>query len=128
MAKGNAPSTRTKKLENVPVSWAQAIRDMVISAINKGQLPIFGLFLVILMLIYKMPEADVSKLVFEILDSLRRGEFVAYILLSITIFGWFVHARVMRKTFTDEAKRIGREKSNLQSQLAGIKFKSSNKT
>jgi len=126
MAKGSAPSPR-KNQENTPVSWAQAIRDMVISAINKGQLPIFGLFLVILMLIYKMPETDVSKLVFEILDSLRRGEFIAYILLGITAFGWLAHARIMRKTFTDEARRIGREKSNLQSQLADIKFKSSNK-
>jgi len=110
------------------MSWAQALRDMVVSSINKGQLPIFGLFLVILMLIYKMPEADVSRLVFEILESLRKGEFIAYILLGITGFSWFVHSRSMRKKFSDETKRIGREKSALQSKLDGVKFKSSDHT
>lgn len=100
---------------------------MVVAAINRGQLPIFGAFLVVLVLIIKMPSEDVSKLVFDILRSLRHGEFIAYILLACTGGGWFVHARIMRKLFSDEVERIGREKSRLQSNLAGMKFKSSNK-
>lgn len=125
MAKANTQSARTKKQENIQISWAQAVRDMVVAAINKGQLPIFGFFLVILMLIYKMPEGDVAKLVFEMLSSLKKGEFVAYILLILSVSGWIYHARIMRREFSIEAKRIGREKSNLQSQLAGVKFISS---
>lgn len=109
------------------MSWAQALRDMVVSAINRGQLPVFGFFLVLLMLFFKMPAEDVSKLVFEILESLRHGELVAYVLLTVACVGWFTHARTMRRLFSAEAERIGREKSALQSRLAGVKFESSDK-
>lgn len=125
MAKAQTPSTRGKRPKNGTMSWPQALRDMVVSAINRGQLPLLGFFMLLLMLVFKMPAEDVSRLVFELLQALRHGEFVAYILLVITAGGWFAHARKMRQLFSAEAERIGREKSKLQEQLAGIKFGSS---
>jgi len=107
------------------MSWAQAFRDMVIAAINRGQLPIFGFFVLLLALIVKMPNEGVSKLVFEILGSLHHGELVGYILCIIIIFFWYAHVRIMRKSFSAEFKRIGQEKSSLQSKLANVPFESS---
>jgi hypothetical protein len=108
------------------MTWAQALRDMVVASINRGQLPVFGIFFVLLMLVWKMPGEDVSKLVFEIFALLRNGELFAYILAFLLGIGWFVHARIMRKVFSDEFERIGLEKSELQGKLAGKKFGSSN--
>ena len=126
MAKNSGTSNTTKKQRRESFGWSQAFRDMVVSAINRGQLPVFGTFLVILMLLWKMPGNDVSKLVFDILDSLRRLEFLAYLFLVVVCIGWFIHARVMRSAFSAEAERMGREKSELQRKLASTQFKSSN--
>lgn len=100
---------------------------MVVASINRGQLPIFGFFLVIVMLIWKMPAEDVSRLVFELLTSLRQAELIAYVISAILAVGWFAHSRVMRKVFSEEFERIGREKTSLQSQAAGAAYKSSDK-
>lgn len=112
---------------NGKMSWAQAVRDMVVSSINKGQLPLFGIFFVFCLLILKMPAEDVSALVFELAKALNEGESIAYILLCITLVAWYAHAKFMRKAFSDEAARIGNEKSDLQSKMAGVKFGSSDK-
>jgi hypothetical protein len=109
------------------VTWAQACRDVVVTAINRGQLPVLGLLFLVALVLLKMPEEDVSKLVFSIVESFRRWELVAYPLLLITVGGWCWHAKWMRKAFSDEAERIGREKSVLQSVVSGVKYKSSNR-
>lgn len=116
------------KTANGRMTWAHAWRDMVVSSINKGQLPVFGLFLLALAVIYKMPSQDVSRMVFRILASLRHGEGFSYPLFLASLVGWYTHARYQRKAFSDECSRIGKEKSNLQSRLAGKHFKSSNKS
>lgn len=115
------------KTTNGRMSWAHAFRDMVVSSINKGQLPVFGLFLLALAIIYKMPPEDVSRMVFQIFGSLRHGEGISYPLLAASLVGWYTHARYQRKLFSDECARIGKEKSSLQDRLAGKHFKSSNR-
>ena len=107
--------------------WSQALRDMVISSINRGQLPILGFFIVLVALIFRMPADDVSKLVLDIFTSMKHGETISYPLLIASLFGWFSHARWQRKEFSKECARIGKEKSDLQSKLANRKFKSSDK-
>lgn len=109
------------------VSWAQAVRDMVIASINRGQLPILGIIGIATVLTFRLPEQDISRVVFEIVAALKKGELWAYVLEGLTLFGWFTHAKVMRKIFSAEAERIGCEKSKIQSKSAGVEFKSSDK-
>lgn len=108
-------------------SWAQAVRDMVVTSMNRGQLPILGTIGVVLLLISRMPEQDISRLVFEIFSALRSGELWAYVAEFGTVGAWFVHAKLMRKMFSEEVERIGREKSAIQGKAARAKFNSSNK-
>ncbi len=109
------------------MSWAQAFRDIVVTSMNRGQFPVLGMIALAMLLIWRLPEEKTGELVFSILAALRQGELWAYIFLVLVIAGWYLHSKWMRKMFSAEAKRIGREKSGLQSQLSGERFKSSNR-
>ena len=123
----NAPTKEPRRKSPNGVTWAQACRDIVVTSMNRGQLPVLGMLAVALLLIWKMPNEEASKLVFEVVASLRRGEMWGYPALLATLAGWFFHTKSMRKSFSAEAERIGREKSDLQSTLSGVKYKSSNR-
>lgn len=118
----------TKPAKPTGYTWAQAVRDIVVTSINRGQLPILGMIAVALLVLYRLPEGDIAKLALEVVESLRRGEFWAYLIELATVVAWYVHSRAMRKAFSDEAERIGREKSRVQSQAAGVEFKTSNRS
>lgn len=107
------------------VGWAQAVRDIVVASINKGQLPILGLLSVILLIIWKMPPADMTEIAKGAFQDLKAGQYVAYLVCFLLICGWYAHTKGMRKQFSLEFERIGNEKSKLQSDAAGAKFKSS---
>lgn len=109
------------------VTWAQAFRDTVIASMNRGQLPVLGGMFIFALIIWKMPEQDVSKLAFMILENIKKFQLIAYPLLIIVTLLYFYHVRFMRKDFSRELERIGKEKSALQSSLSGNKFKSSNR-
>jgi hypothetical protein len=96
---------------------------MIVTSMNRGQLPILGALMLAGLLIFRMPEADISRLVFEIMSSLKAGELWAYVAEFITVGAWFAHAKIMRRMFSKEAERIGVEKSKMQSKAAGVNFK-----
>lgn len=125
MAKEPIHKNGTNRAKDRSMSWAEACRDMIVAAIDRGQLPTFGILIVVVTLLAKMSESDVAKLVFSIFESLRNFELFAYIFSFMLCTGWFVHAKTMRKLFSAEAERIGREKSELQSKLAQVTFESS---
>jgi hypothetical protein len=106
------------------VTWAQAFRDVLLASFNNGLFAFVACWLLILFMVWKMPEADVSKLVFEIIGKLEKYELWAYILLTVVLATWYFHARSMRRNFASECERIGREKSALQNSK-GLSFPSS---
>ena len=115
------------KVDRSKVTWAQATRDIVVASINKGQLPILGLFGIILLLIYKLDPKDIMIVIRALGVKLSHGEMLSYLLLTIVILGWYFHARYTRKYHSEEYKRIGREKSDLQNLIADRKLISSEK-
>lgn len=106
-------------------TWAQAWRDIVVAAIYKGQLLALGLMLAVLLLILRLPPEDLSKFANALADLVEHHEIIELIMFILTLTGWISHTRYMRKQFSKEYERIGREKSELQSRLAGNKFDSS---
>lgn len=108
-------------------TWAQAVRDIFVTSMNRGQLPVLGMIAVALLVLYRMPPEGLAALTHEVVTSLKNGELWAYLLELATVVAWYVHARSMRRNFSDEAERIGREKSKIQSQAAGVAFKTSNR-
>ncbi|WP_422452057.1 hypothetical protein [Endozoicomonas sp. ALC066] len=116
---------RKRNTRIAPVTWAQSVRDITVSSINRGQLPILGVIGLLILVLWRMPPEDVSKLMFQVIEHLTDGGLMGYVLSFILAFGWFYHAKKMRTKFSTECRRIGKEKSDLQSSLAGVKFNSS---
>ena len=108
-----------------PVTWAQATRDIVLAAMNNGQLLPLGLTAVVLLLIWRMPSEQAGALAREVLNGLRHAAGVAYVALIGVSVGWVSHVRWMRLAFRAEYERIGREKSELQRLVTGADLKSS---
>ena len=122
----------TTKKESTPksrkpqdVGFFQMLRDVLVASINKGQFPIAILGMIILTMIARMPEQEVAKLVFVILERLTSGSLLGYILWLVTITGWAFHARYQRKIISDEMERLSQERTSLQKQQLGNSIKSS---
>lgn len=116
-----------RRNNNNNYSWPKTVRDIVVAAINKGQLPILGVCSIFLVIFWRLPANELSDMLRDLIDRLAKGELIAYILLILVCAGWFSHAKKMRTNHTNEVNRISKEKSALQNQLADPKFKGSEK-
>ena len=77
--------------------WADALRDILVASISKGQFPLAMVGLIAMSLIWKMPPEDVSKLAFRVVDGLERGALFGYLLALAAIGGWGAHAKYRRR-------------------------------
>ena len=59
---------KTGSKEGVKVSLFEFLRDVLIASIEKGQFPAALIAIIALSMIWRMPPADVGKLVFRLLD------------------------------------------------------------
>ncbi len=123
-----ANKRRSSSRTNGAVTWAQAFRDIIIAAINRGQLPLLGIIGIAALIIWRMPDTEVAGLARDLLVALKHGEGFAYVVEVATLLGWYAHSKFMRREFSQEFRRIGKEKSDIQSRAAGTKFKSSDRT
>ena len=108
-----------------PVTWAQAVRDVLIASMNKGQFLLALAGLVILLLVWRMPEQELAKLVNRLLDGLENFTLVGYILFLAMLIGWVFHARYQRRIITNELDRMSEERNRLQEASLGNRVHSS---
>jgi hypothetical protein len=101
------------------------IRDILIASLNKGQFPLAIVGLLVAIVLARMPPEDISKLVFLIIENLKNGAFVGYVLFVATTGGWFVHARFQRRVITGEMRRISDERTRVQEKALGKPLPSS---
>lgn len=92
---------------------------------NKGQLPLLGVIGIVGLIVLRMTPEKVDALAQRIIDALENGSLVGYFLLVVTIAAWYLQARSARIEFSTEFRRIGVEKSDVQSKAAGEQFQSS---
>ena len=64
---------------------------------KQGQLPILMVGIIFLVIVVKMPEKDVSKLAFEIVQDLKTLHLLGYALFIVTLGFWYLHAQLMRR-------------------------------
>lgn len=115
-----------KKPSGVPrFTAAQAVRDIVVAAINKGQFLLFLLFLLLFALIIKMPAEQAGVLFIALEQDLRDFHLLGWIMEGITVAGWVVLNRRQRKTYRNEINRLSSEKNAAQTEQLGDLVKSS---
>ena len=108
-------------------NWAKAFRDIVVTSINKGQLPLLGVIAIVLLILHKTPESEFKGIFIIFAERLGTLSIVAYLGFVIFPICWYYHTKQMRKHFSREFERIGKEKSEWQEIATGKKLKSSNK-
>lgn len=121
MAKAKDKATKVDKR----VTWAQALRDIIIHSMNKGQLIPTILGLGFLIWVWRVDPKDLNDLGAKFLVLVQTHQVVGYVLWIATTLSWVVHSRVVKGTTDAESGRIGKEKTRLQEQLAGRDFPSS---
>lgn len=108
------------------VTWAEAFRDMVIAAMNHGQMIPLALFLVLMVSVIRASNSDLQLAATGLFHSLLQFEGVSYGLWIVSIVIWRREVRQLRTSYERELDRMAKEKNKLQDLLARRKFKSSN--
>ncbi|TYL43480.1 hypothetical protein FDP13_05885 [Dickeya sp. ws52] len=96
------------------LTWAQAWRDVMNKAISSGQIVPTSIAIVLMIAFWRMPESELSPLMNRILDGLSNRELLGWILLGLALCVWSWHSSVMRRRFSAEVNRIGKEKTRHQ--------------
>lgn len=104
------------------------LRDVLITSINKGQFPLAIFGLILLTVVGRMPQKDLSVFMFQVLDKLVRGYLLGYLLAGGLSVGWLAHAKWQRKSFVDEIDRMAGERDKSQQRGLGNKVVSSKKS
>lgn len=114
-----------KTHQRTNVTWAQAVRDITVRAMDRGQLLPVGFFIAALLFIFKLPEDKVYPIMSEILSGFKSLALLGWLVAAIIAILWAGHARTMRRNHSAEYKRIGMEKSNLQHEQSKMQLTSS---
>lgn len=123
---GNVARAPTASAQKSGVTWAQMARDVLITAMNRGQLPTLILMFIGGIIAWRLPPESLSELVSRVMQRLEDGTLLGWFLVILVSVFWYLHSRKMRREFDEEYKRIGTEKSKLQCQIAETNFPSSN--
>ena len=108
-----------------PNLWG-AMQNVLIAALNKGQLLGMGLVVFFLVVVFRIPEDQLVPLIERLLDISEINSILGWILSGFTTFGGFLIIRWQRRIHTKEIKRISSEKRLLQQKLNSKELPSSN--
>ena len=118
-------SARRKNGQSIKIGFWTMVRDVLTSSMSKGLFLPALLGVIVLVARLKMPADDVSRLAFDVLLALRRGELVGYVLFVIVLIAWPIHSRYQRRLCGREVKRTSDERTKIQEQAIGQKLESS---
>src|SRR5665213_4095854 len=86
-----------KKPEGYKVTVWEMLRDVLVASMNKGQFPLAIVGLIIITIIWRMPSESVGKLAFEVVEEMKNGYLIGYVVAFVAIIGWFFHAKAQRR-------------------------------
>jgi len=121
----NKPKQQSRSVIHRSNIWGM-IENVLVQSINKGQLPVAGLILTIMLIIFKLPEERVYDLVVQLFSIASVYKLGGWILFGISIFGWVYSAKSMRRHHTLEIRRLSNERTKLQEKLLNKNLPSSN--
>jgi hypothetical protein len=107
------------------IGFYHMLRDVLVASLNKGQFLVALNGLILIVLILKMPSADVGRLVLRLLDLAEAHYLLGYILAVVSLLCWFGHSKYQRRMITQELDRLSGERNRLQAQALGNRIESS---
>lgn len=109
------------------VTVAQAFRDVLIKAMTTGQLVPITISIVLMIAAWRLPEGELAPLAYRILEGLMNHSLLGYGISVVVLIAWSWHASLMRRCFSQEARRIGNEKTQHQQARTTIPLGTSDK-
>lgn len=82
------------------VGVAQAVRDVFIASINKGQFPFAVVGAILALLLWRVPEAEIVPLIRWMVETVGTIYYLGYFLFVTTVFAWYFHAQRVRAETT----------------------------
>ena len=109
------------------VTWPETVRDVLTEAIDKGQLLPLGLLFITTLSVWKMSGDQLREILLVLFGTMKDFYLLGWFsFVAVSVVSYF-NSQKMRREFRQEFERIGREKSALQSEKAGVLFNSSDK-
>ena len=109
------------------INWPGAFQNVLMASINKGQLPVLLVGVILLVLIIKIPSQEAASIFYKTIDALEHYHILGWIFSFVLTLLWFFNSKRVRRVHANEMKRIAEEKTHLQSSAHGMKMPSSNK-
>jgi len=122
---GHVAVARKGNTKTASIGPWQAVRDILIASINKGQFLVALAGLICLTIVFRMPPQDLSRLVFRLLDIAENRYLAGYMLAATFLVGWLLHSKYQRRQITRELQRLSGERNYLQTKALGDRVKSS---
>lgn len=119
-----ATGRNKRRLRTGRNGW-DALTEIMIAALGKGQFVAAIAGAIVLTIIVKMRPDDVHALALVLLDKLERRYILGYGLFLLTLFGWFYHAKWTRRIAELELRRVAGERTNWQEKVLNTQLESS---
>ncbi len=109
-----------------PNFWGM-MRDVLIQSLNKGQFLIGLVGFIIMILVLKMSQDQVDKMMMELVQMFKSLYYFGWFLAIVCIFGWYLTSKKLRKIQSQEVTRMAKEKNALQELAINKSLSTSNK-
>lgn len=117
-----------KKPVNKPeasLTFVGMVQNVLLKSMSRGLfLPALG-GVICLLVVWKIPAQDVSKLAFGLGKHLADHSLTGYALFLVVLVAWPIHARYQRSLMTHEVRRAANERTRVQEKAAGTKMETS---
>jgi hypothetical protein len=96
------------------MSFFQMLRDVLVASLNRGQFPMAIMGMIVIIAVCRMPPADLSRLVFRLLDVAEEREYMGYALCLVIAVAWAIHSKRQRREMAAEIRRLSERRNRLQ--------------
>lgn len=110
------------------MTFFQMLRDVLVASLNRGQFPMAIMGLIAIIAICRMPPADLSRLVFRLLDGAEAHEYGGYVLTLVIAVAWAHHSKRQRRESAAEIARLSEQRNRFQQMALDMQVKSSRRT
>lgn len=96
------------------MTFFQMLRDVLVASLNRGQFPMAIMGLIAVITVCRMPPADLSRLVFRLLDVAEEREYMGYGLSVLIAVAWAIHSKRQRREMAAEIRRLSGQRNQPQ--------------
>lgn len=107
--------------------WARAVRDIGIKAIDSGQFLLFGFYLVVIIILIKMPSDIIGDIIKQLFSNLLIYATNGYVLFFLTLIACGLYVKALSKRHKKQIVDRDQMIEDLNSRLLGIEVKTGEK-